>query len=50
MGDAELRLRIAAHRLCGEALWAAGLRVSSLRFLAASGLYSGVLRHRRGNR
>jgi glycosyltransferase involved in cell wall biosynthesis len=50
MGDAELRLRIAAHRLCGEALWAAGLRVSSLRFLAASGLYEGVLRHRRGNR
>lgn len=50
MGDAELRLRIAAHRLCGDALWAAGLRVSSLRFLAASGLYSGVLRHRRGNR
>jgi glycosyltransferase involved in cell wall biosynthesis len=47
MADAELQLRIAAHRLCGEALWAAGLRVSSLRFLAASGLYSGVLRHRR---
>jgi len=46
MGDAELRLRIVAHRLCGEALWAAGLRVSSLRFLAASGLYSGVLSHR----
>lgn len=49
MGDAELRLRIAVHRLCGEALWASGLRVSSLRFLAASGLYMGVLSHRRGN-
>jgi glycosyltransferase involved in cell wall biosynthesis len=49
MGDAELWLRIAAHRLCGDALWAAGLRVSSLRFLAASGLYEGVLSHRRGD-
>lgn len=48
MGDVELRLRIAAHRFCGEALWATGLRVSSLRFLAASGLYGGVLSHRRG--
>jgi glycosyltransferase involved in cell wall biosynthesis len=49
MGDTELRLRIVAHRLCGAALWAAGLRVSSLRFLAASGLYTGVLSYRHGN-
>ncbi|MDB5697217.1 MAG: putative glycosyltransferase [Alphaproteobacteria bacterium] len=47
MSDAELRLRIAAHRLCGNALWAGGLRCSSLRFLAARALYGGVLSHRR---